>query len=140
MKHRGCLSDFIPQRNLELMQAYRRACDSTQFIIQRKVCEVVANSPCSRFWVSEERAKAVVSDILKGRYILDGMLPMKREMYIEIFRRSQALREDAPLFDIVMLAVNSPSPKFYMTPDSVLQIVWIIRRGHYKVRHNHHVY
>lgn len=143
MKHQGSVSDYIPQRNLELIQTYRRTLASKEFIVRRDVCSIVADSPCSRFWTSEERATAVITDMLKGKYVLDSMRPLKREMFVELYKRTQQLREeqpDAPLFDIVMLAVNSPAPKFYMTPDSIVQIIWRIRRGHYKVRPNHHVY
>lgn len=143
MKHQGCISDYIPQRNLELIQAYRRALSTKEFIVRHEVCTIVANTPCSRFWISEERATAVITDLFKGKYVLDNMRPLKREMFMELFKRTQKLRAeqpDVPLFDIVMLAVNSPAPKFYMTPDSIVQIIWRIRRGHYKVRPNHHVY
>lgn len=101
----------------------------------------MANSPCSRFWVSEERATAVMSALFKGQYCLDSMSPLKREMFMELFKRVQVLRAEqpkAPLFDITMLAVNSPAPKFYMTPDSVVQIIWRIKHGHYKVRPAHY--
>lgn len=141
MKHHGCISDFIPQRNRELMRSYRHVLSKSQFIVRREVCAKVADSPCSRFWVSEERATAVVSALLRGHYALDNMNPLKREMFMEIFKRVQVLRTQRPkepLFDIVMEVVNSPAPKFYMTPDSVVQIIWRIKHDHYKVRPAHY--
>lgn len=135
MKHHGCICDFTPQRNRELMQAYRRHLSSRSFIDLHEVCSEVANSPCSRFWVSEERATVVMSALLKGQYALDSMSQQKREMFLEIFRRVSAMRQEQPdmtLSDVVFLCVNSPAPRFYMTSGSVLQTIWKIRKGHYK--------
>lgn len=134
MKHHGCTCDFILQRNKELMQAYRHVCGKRDFVVRREVCEEVANSPCSRFWVSEERAAAVVSGLLKGRYILDDMSRQKRDMFLEIFKRVTKMMEESPdikLRDAVFDAVNSQAPRFYMTTRSVIQIIWQIRNGHY---------
>lgn len=138
MKHHGCYCDFNLQRNKELLRTYRRVLATQSYVELRKVCEIVANSPCSRFWVSEERAAAVVSAILKGQYCLDTMKPTKRDMFLEIYRRVVALRQEQPelsVSDACFICVNSPAPRFYMTPKSVLQIVWRIRKGHYKI-HN----
>jgi len=141
MKHHGCLCDFTPQRNRELHQAYRRAAAASAYINLREVCTIASNSPCSRFWVSEERATVVVSALLKGQYVLDSMSPQKREMFLEIFKRVQEQRKETPsmsVYDAVFLAVNSPAPKFYMTPNTVVEIISRIRRGYYKKRNYRH--
>ena len=135
MKHPGCISHFSSMRNRELMRAFRRAMAGAHHIVLPEVCKTAANTPCSRFWVSEERALFVVSSMLKGQYVLDNMKPLKCEMYLEIYKRTLALRTEQPdlsLSDAVFFSVNSPAPKFYMTPQSVLQIVWRIKIGHYK--------
>ena len=91
--------------------------------------------PCSRFWVSEERATAVISAMLRGQPILDTMRPTKREMFLEIFRRVEEKQKefpDMPLCDIVFFVVNSPAPKFYMKPKHASDTMYKIKRGHYK--------
>lgn len=136
MKHHGNVSHFAAVRNRELYKAYRHALANTTYIDLRKVCRKVADTPCFRFWVSEERAFCIISEIYKGRYVLDNMKPLKREMYIEIFKRVDALRRDnpnVPLYDLVFSVVNSPAPKFYMTPESIIVIIWRIKNGHYKI-------
>ena len=117
------------------MHAYRRVVSGKSHIVLTEVCREVAESPCSRFWVSEERATAVMSELMKGRYPLDNMGQNKKEMFLEIFKRVLSAKtdgHDGRLFDVVFSVVNSPAPKFYMTPQSVLQILWKIKRGHYK--------
>ena len=134
VKHHGNTCDFTPQRNRELVQAYRRVVCSKGHIVLTEVCREVSESPCSRFWVSEERATAVMSELLKGRYALDSMGQQKRDMFVEIFKRVRVELDggcNERLFDVVFRVVNSPAPKFYMTPQSVLQILWRIKRGHY---------
>lgn len=136
MKHHGNLSHFIYMRNRELYKAYRHAIANTKAHISlHEICRTAANTPCPRFWVSEERAAIVISNIYKGQYILDNMRPLTREMYIEIFRRVDSLRTsqpDATLYDLVFQVVNSPAPKFYLTPESVAVIICHIKKGRYK--------
>lgn len=138
MKHHGNVSHFAAVRNRELYKAYRHALANTTYIDQREVCRKVADTPCFRFWVSEERAFYIISEIYKGRYVLDNMKPLKREMYIEIFKRVDALHRknpDTPIYDLVFSVVNSPAPKFYMTPESIIVIIWRIKHGRYKTSH-----
>ncbi|MCR5587994.1 MAG: hypothetical protein K6F72_00075 [Bacteroidales bacterium] len=135
MKHTGNKPHYVKNRNRELLAAYRKALDNADGNIRLPdICRTAANTPCSRFWISEERARDVITLMLKGQYALDEMKPLTREMYIEIFHRVSRLRDEKPddsLYDLVFAAVNSPAPKFYLTPESVLQIIWRIRRGHY---------
>ena len=134
MKYRGCILEFTHQRNDELMRAFREALDKRPFIDISEVSEVIVNMPCSRFWVSEERAMVVVSAIIKGKPVLDTMRPTKREMFQEIYNRVCLLRQqqpDAPLFDLVMDVVNSPAPKFYMRPRCAMEIIYKIKKGLY---------
>lgn len=135
MRHKGNICDFAVIRNKELMRAFRHTIAECSFIDLRKACSVVANSPCSRFWVSEERATVLISAMLKGQYPLDSMRPLKKEMFVEIFKRVVAMQKEQPdikISDAVFLVVNSPAPKFYMTPDSIVQIIWRIKKGHYR--------
>ena len=141
MKYRGCILEFTHQRNDELMKAFREAITKRPFIDISEVSEVVVNMPCSRFWVSEERAMVVVAALMKGKPILNTMRPTKREMFQEIFNRVTALRRrqpETPLFDLVMEVVNSQAPKFYMRPRCAMEIIYKIKRGFYakQKRHN----
>lgn len=138
MKHQGCIIAFARQRNSELLRAFRHACRVKGFINIAEVSVMTVNSPCSRFWVSEERAAVVVSDLLKGRPVLETMRPLKREMFQEIFNRFLAIYESEPqrpLPDIVFEVVNSPAPKFYIEPRSAMEYIYKIKKGHYKSDH-----
>ena len=135
MKHPGCTIAFSHQRNTELLRAFRHACKTKGFINIAEVSLMTVNSPCSRFWVSEERAAVVVADLLKGRPVLDSMLPLKREMFQEIFHRVLAILDNEPhrsIPDIVFEVVNSPAPKFYIEPRSAMEYIYKIKKGHYK--------
>lgn len=132
MKHPGSILHFTHQRNAELMRAYRHACRHRSFIAINDIAIEIVNSPSSRFWVSEERALVVISNILKGRPILDTMHPSKQEMFREIYRRTLLLLEQntsLALSDAVFQAVNSPAPKFYMRPRCAIEIIRKIRKS-----------
>lgn len=137
MKFHGCILEFTDERNQELIIAFRETLRRRSYIIIADVMEEVVNMPCSRFWVSEERAMVVVGAMMKGRPILCTMRPTKREMFREIYRRVLALQKDfpgKPLFELVVTVVNSPAPKFYMTPRSAMETIYKIKSGFYEHR------
>lgn len=134
MKHAGCILAFTRQRNKELMHAFRHALSKCSFIDIPEVSKIMVNTPCSRFWVSEERAFIVVSDLLKGRPVLETMRPMKREMFQEIFDRVVLLQKqmpDASLSVLVFEVVNSPAPKFYLEPASAMEYIYKMKKNRF---------
>lgn len=135
MKHEGCILAFTKERNREIMAAYRKAISNTDHIVIFDIAERVENTPCSRFWVSEERALAVISEMESNIDILSVMRPLKQEMYTEIYHRVQVMRESNPsmsLSDIVFHVVNSPAPRFYLRPRCVMDIIYKIKNGFYE--------
>lgn len=117
------------------MSAFRNVMNNCNFIDITKISEEVVNMPCSRFWVSEERAMVVVAALIKGKPVLDTMRPTKREMFQEIYKRVldyQKQFPDASMFELVLKAVNSPAPKFYMTPRSAMETIYKIKKGFYE--------
>lgn len=137
MKYHGCILEFTKERNDELMNAFRSAVAKSKFIDITEISEIVVNTPCSRFWVSEERAKVVIAAMLKGKPILKIMRHTKREMFIEIHKRVLELKKTkpaAPLLELVTEVVNSPAPKFYMRPRCAMEIIYKIKSGFYKTK------
>ena len=134
MKSYGSVLAFTRERNAALLKAYRELVDSVSFIRLNEIGEKIVNSPAPRFWVSEERAAAVVSAIMRGKPVLKTMQPTKREMFEEIHRRVLALKKLHPdwnLSQLVFKVVNSPAPKFYMKASSALERLFKIRNGWY---------
>ncbi|MCC8072158.1 MAG: hypothetical protein LIO90_10200 [Bacteroidales bacterium] len=118
MKNPGDTAYFVEERSRQLWLAMRRYMATAPLInIHDALCHVV-NQPAPRFWVSEERASAVVSSIIRGGS-LEGMHPLKREMFEEIHRRVILLRQQRPescLFELVKEVVWQPAPKYYLSP------------------------
>jgi hypothetical protein len=134
MKSFGSILAFTRERNAALLKAYRNCVSQACYIRLDEIGDKIVNSPAPRFWVSEERAAAVVSAIMRGKPVLDTMRPSKREMFQEIHRRVVALREQHPdwhLSELVYEVVNSPAPKFYMEASSALERLFKIRNGFY---------
>ena len=136
MKTAGAYFEYEDERNRDLLGVFRKVLSegdgSPLPVVYRKVVE----HPSARFWVSEERASIVVSNIAKGDK-LENMRPTKREMYMEIYRRVQELRKSRPKasnYDLVFDVVNSPAPKFYLTPGSAKVILHKVRHQWYKER------
>lgn len=135
MKSFGSILSFTRERNAALLKAYREHVASVDFVRLNDIGVKIVNSPSPRFWVSEERAAAVVSAMMRGKPVLETMRRTKREMFEEIYRRVMALKKEHPDWHLCQLTfevVNSPAPKFYMEPSSALERLFKIRNGWYE--------
>lgn len=135
MKHPGSILNFTAHRNEALLNAFLIHVSAVPFIRLDEIGKKVVNSPSPRFWVSERRARDVVSAIMKGGMVLNRMRPSKREMYEEIHCRVMAsIAQDPsrPLSHIIHEIVNSPAPKFYMKPSSAIEMLFKIRKLHFR--------
>lgn len=132
-KNFGSVLEFTHLRNRDIMRAYREQIARAAHIRLPDILRRVADSPASRFWVSEERAAVEVSRMLAGKPF-SRMRPNKREMFEEIFRRFIALREQFPgksVYELTSIVVNQPAPKFYLTPRTVGEFIYRIKNGWY---------
>lgn len=133
MKYFGSILDFTRERNADLMRAFREQIALARFIVMPEIFELVAESPASRFWVSEERAAIVISAMAAGKP-LPRMRSNKREMFEEIYRRFLIERKENPkksVYELVTKIVNQPAPKFYLTPRTVGEFIYRIKNGWY---------
>ena len=133
MKYFGSILDFTKQRNADLMRVYRDRLAEASIIVMPVIFQLVADSPASRFWVSEERAAIVISAMAAGKP-MPRMRSNKREMFTEIYRRYLVMREDYPdksVYELVTKIVNQPAPKFYLTPRTVGEFIYRIKNGWY---------
>lgn len=138
MKYFGSILDFTEERNKELIRVYNEKLKQADYIIMPEIFKQVANSPCSRFWVSEERAAVVMSAMLVGKPLLN-MTKNKREMFEDLFQRFLMLREKypkKPICSLSTMAVYQPAPKFYMTPRTIGELIYRIKSGWYDRQYN----
>lgn len=141
MKSFGSVLAFTRERNAALLKAYREQINVVRRVRLNEIGERIVLSPAPRFWVSEERAAAVVSAIMRGKPVLETMRPTKREMFEEIHRRVVELKELHPDWSLCLLVfkvVNSPAPKFYMEASSALERLFKIRNGWYDKEEGKH--
>ena len=83
------------------------------------------------FYVSDERAARVLSWIAGGDARMERMVPKRREMFYEIYRRTMALRAQEPdcaLVELVRRVVCGRAPEYYLTPQSGYMILRQMRR------------
>lgn len=138
MKYFGSILEFTRERNKDLMRVYREKLSEASIIVMPVIFELVAQSPSSRFWVSEERAAIVVSAMAAGRP-MPRMRKNKREMFEEIYRRFVVMHEQQPdksVYELVALIVNQPAPKFYLTARTVGEFIYRIKNGWYENQYN----
>lgn len=137
-KYLGSILDFTKERNEDLMRAFREKLVAASYIVMPEIFVKVAESPASRFWVSEERATIVISAMDAGRK-LPKMRSNKREMFEEIYRRFRIERKANPkssTYELVSKIVNQPAPKFYLTPRTVGEFIYRIKNGWYETQTN----
>lgn len=136
LKNVGSYFENEEARNRDLMRAFNAQLAIKKNRSMSDVYKATVNSPSERFWVSEERAAIVISNMMRGD-TLEGMGRTKRTMYYEIFHRVRKLRKLRPsdsIYNLTFEVVNSPAPQFYLTPGSAKVIIYKIRKQWYEQR------
>ena len=129
MKHLGSIFVYQREREKELYAAFKKEIACCKHINMKEIFSNVVKYPCSRFWVSEERAAIVISEIVRGRPIL--ATASKKEMYREIYKRYKKLKEknrNVPMSRLIYQVINSPSPQFYLSPSQAKIIINKLRK------------
>lgn len=124
-------NEYNEERDQDLWRTYLEVRQSLEQLSEEDAVQRVVSSAAPRFYVSDERAARVVSWIDGGNDRVQRMLPLRREMFDEIYRRTKSLREKHPdwcLRDLVRHVVNRPAPQFYLTPGSGYMILRRIKR------------
>lgn len=136
MKNVGAIFEYEEERNRDLMRAYKEQLASHENKDLQSVLNRVVEMPSKRFWVSEERAAIVISEMMRGKGLkVKGKV--KREMYNEIYRRVVELQKSHPgmsVYDLTFMVVTGPAPKFYLTPGSAKVIIHKVKKQWYEER------
>lgn len=133
MRTKGSQFEYAEQRDEDFMRAYRE-----QYLKDRRgrrfdiysILADTAKSPAKRFWVSETRAYTVISAMYKGISI-EHMLPQKKAMFKEIFRRVDNLLKTNPSIKLqkaVRIVIHQTAPCFYITDGSARIIFFRIKK------------
>lgn len=136
MKNRGSEFEYVEERNNDLMNAYLSQLAACNVIRLPQIFNNVVNMPSSRFWVSAERAAIVISNMMRGDTI-PNMRKTKREMFYEIYRRVielRALHPNKSIYELALIVVQSPAPKFYLTAGSAKVIIYRIKKQWFEKR------
>lgn len=133
MKKKGSTSDFARQRDRELYESFKQVLATSRGVALRDMFGMAAARPASRFWVSEERAAAVIGAMMRDGVepATAGMFAGRRAMYEELFSRVIAKMTADPslcMTHAVGEAVCEPAPCFYLTDKSAKVIIYRIRR------------
>lgn len=130
MKYKDSRCYFIQERDADLLSAYQKIIKVRYNIRLSEIEQKLAQSPSRRFWVSEDRAYIVILDMLKGKS-LDNMIPTRKAMYQEIFRRFQIHKSNEPQLsnmEIIKRVCAEKAPSFYLTPQSIHVILSRVRK------------
>lgn len=77
MKKKNSVSEFSSERNLRLLEIFRKHLAARSQDAAEKAFGLAASTPAPRFWVSESRAAAVVGRLLAGRMSLQECIRRK---------------------------------------------------------------
>ena len=133
MGKQGSEFEFKQERDNDLMDVYRLAMKNAKYPVNlTEILTRVVNSPSKRFWVSSERASNVISEMHSGKNI-EGMKLNKKLMFREIYRRVKQMQNlpqymNYRLSELVLIVIEQPAPKFYITPESAKIIIHHIKK------------
>lgn len=130
MKHKGSAFEYKDDRDADLLEAYKRELASNSIISLAEIARRISQSPAKRFWVSEERALIVISEMERG-IKLNITTKNKRDMFLELHRRYTLYKQEHPdmtMQEIVFRICNEPAPRWYLSPGSILVILYRARK------------
>ena len=130
IKHLGSKFEYERERKSELYSAYKRLLDEMQQIGCDLLYKRLVKMPCSRYWVSEERAAIVVSRIFKGDMLL-FMQPLRRRMFFAIAERAYMLLQYDNRLTVrraVFKAVRERAEEFYLTEGTARVMICRIKQ------------
>lgn len=121
MRHKGNVLEFKEERLEELKTKFYSIAATNPGLTVKEIYRLLARQPVSRFYVSEMRAKIVISQRERtGEF--PPLSPGRRAMYEEIYQRYRLLRDRQPKLsrlDTIYTVVHSQAPCFYLTPESM---------------------
>jgi hypothetical protein len=123
-------NDLQDARDRELLSIYRDKLINCATIDLDQICRDIAVTPTSRFWVNEKIALDEMYYIRKHG-CTSRTSETYREMFMEIYKRVCELRLRKPsmsLRDAVERIVQSPAPRFYLTPKSIKVVICKAKR------------
>lgn len=87
-----------------------------------ELMERIAKMPAPRYWVSENRAAAVISLLEKGWTFPPKTIEQRKRLFTHLYLRykeEKAKTPDKPLTRIVLELVLSPAPESFLSPSSI---------------------
>lgn len=117
MKKKGSVFPFASKRKTELYNAVKSVLTSEVCNSMEEVFKKAVRRPCSRYWVTDERAAIALSEMDRGCFKCSCRI--KRRMYRHLYISFCKLRKKSPNLSFAMLAhiaVNAPAPEFFISP------------------------
>lgn len=128
MRHQGAISQVNIEREKEIMSLYRQAKAIAGFpaTIDR-ICHIMANLPCSKYYVSDYWALRYVEDRQKGK-IRRFRSRKKHVLYSALYATVQQLAKSAQyrgssLETIVDAALEKPAPIIGLSPSFIKNVL-----------------
>lgn len=131
MKKKGSNCEFSEERNEEIKRLFNKELKRKGSGTISDAMQAVWQSPASRFYISEQRAKAVLR-YRENHGVFPGRLQGRLEMYEELWRRyNRKLSENtaADNDDIIFDVVNSPAPSFYLSRRTMRTLIYAINNS-----------
>lgn len=126
MRHKGDTNEYKRQQDSEVMAAYRRIFGIYGGVVGvRRLYELTAFAPASRFFVSGLRASRVIKLMERGEASAK-MRGARLRMYSEIHYRVRRLLFESPgmtLSQAVAKVVCQPAPEMYISPRQISAII-----------------
>lgn len=134
MRKKGCTFEFAEERNRDLYRVYREITDRQLRLYGRitgtGLMDKVVNSPASRYWVSLERARSVMSRLDRGE-ALPRMKGQTIRFYMSLYSRYCLYRKEhpgTPSIRILEVVTQCPAPCFTLSPRVAGTIIYRMKK------------
>lgn len=137
MKHLGSEAEYSQERLKDILKAYHEYITSCEHIDITYICNKISKMPARRFWVSDIWASKIIAKIHKGEHPYYKMRPLKREMFLEIYKRVLKIKQSHPeycLYKCCSIVVQQSAPKHYLSSGTIKAMICKEKKRIYEER------
>lgn len=128
MRHKGSISQVNLERNKELMRLYNKAQGIAGFpATVMRICQIMANLPAKKFYLSEAYALKYIKDRMKGKKRIFNH-ENKRVLYNALWSSFMRVKnkkgnENLSIERLVYITLETPAPTIGLSPEYIMNHV-----------------
>lgn len=124
MKHKGCISEILVERDEYIVRLFRKLKRTCQYASMYDICEVMASRPVPRHFLSEKMAYIIWSTWKQTHHLPTGSHPHKRRLYESLVSTCERMKDTGlNNSEVIRRALDEPARCLGISPYGIFAIL-----------------